>query len=73
MAKGEHWEGRVGATPELDADSGQQGEDESNHGSTLVTHRNTSVSGDRRQVQAVEFTSGPVLATHHATTSSAKN
>lgn len=38
---------RVGATPEVDADSGQQREDESNHGSTVVTRRNTSVSGDR--------------------------
>jgi hypothetical protein len=33
--------------PEVDTDSGKQGEDESNHGSTVVTRRNTSVSGDR--------------------------
>ena len=64
LTKGKEFESRVGAAPEVHADSGKQGEEESNHGSTVVTRRNAAGAVVAVSPKAVEFTVGGVLATH---------
>ena len=60
LAKAKHFEGRLGAA----ADEQPNHDQECEHGSTVVAHRNAVETSPALCAQAVEFAAGPLLATH---------
>ena len=60
LAKAKHFEGRLGAA----ADEQPNHDQECEHGSTVVAHRNAAETRPVLCAQAVEFGASPLLATH---------